>query len=391
MPRLPTIACFLADTNHPVLPDSPLWVQPLPADRHGATHDDFRYGDYFCAVSAFLRQDGCRRLAEVATEALQRPVRPQAIDHMDIFLEKHGACYHPSRVRIDCSGAPASLVVNAAVSAAGRAIIEGEYRCLRHLGRSADGGGFTPRVYVMDRIDMGGGRALPLFLGQWFDGFNEFHLSRVPAGGRVRMTVWDPVQGPFYLDPETTRRLYREAARILTTLYDMESTAQVRDWQHAAGDFVVRLDPDGRPALRLITVRNYASMMETADTGAQAMVEGLLLFVLDTTLRMRLDRLDGVGETVWADETALAGTLAGIFDALAAKERVGDLPERFAAGFFRYLADYPEPELHELVDRLVDGYSKGASDRTLARMHTPHHMAGIHRCVADGLENGEYR
>ena len=390
MPPLPTIACFLADTDHPVLPESPLWRQPLPMDRHGAPRGGFQYGDYFGAVSSFLRQDGCRSLARAAAEALQRPVGPQTIDHLDIFLEKHGACYHPSRVRVDCSGTPLSLVVNAAVSGQGRAIIEREYRCLRRLGAAA-GGGFTPRVYDMDRLDMGGGRDLPLFLGQWFDGFSEFHLSRSPAGGRIRMRVWDPERGPFFLDREKTRHLYREAARILTTLYDPESTEQVLGWHHAAGDFVVRLDPAGQPVLRLITVRNYAPMMAAADPDAQAMVEGLLLFVLGTTLGMRLDRLDGVGETVWADETALAGTLAGIFQALNAKERAGDLPEGFAPGFFRYLADYPAQDLLQLVNRLADGYPQGSSDRTRARTAAPHHVAGICRYAADGLEKGGFR
>lgn len=391
MPRLPTIACFLADTDHPVLSASPLWRQPLPTDRHGTTHDDFCYGDYFSAVSSFLCQDGCRRLAEAATVALKQTVRPQTIDHVDIFLEKHGACYHPSRVRIDCSGTPLSLVVNVAVSDAGRIIIEGEYRCLQRLGQRDDGPGLTPRVYAMARMDMEGGRDLPLFLGQWFDGFNEFHLSRDPAGGRVRMTVWDPEKGLMVLDPAATRRLCREAARILTTLYDLESTEQVRDWHHAAGDFVVRMDRARRPEMRLITVRNYAPMLASADGGARAMVEGLLLFVLDTTLRMRLDRLDGVGEAVWADETALAGALDGVFDALAARERAGDLPERFASGFFRYLADYPEQDLLALANRLVDGVSNGVSGRRLAGSWAPCHVAGFQRMASDILERGGCR
>ena len=61
--------------------------------------------------------------------------------------------------------------------------------------------------------------------------------------------------------------------------------------------------------------------------------EALLFFLLNLTLRIRLDRLDGVGEIAWADEGCLSPALEGFFLALEEKAKQGefseDLPKRF--------------------------------------------------------------
>ena len=61
--------------------------------------------------------------------------------------------------------------------------------------------------------------------------------------------------------------------------------------------------------------------------------EALFFFLLNLTLRIRLDRLDGVGEIAWADEGCLSSAFDGFFLALEEKVERGefteDFPERF--------------------------------------------------------------
>ena len=61
--------------------------------------------------------------------------------------------------------------------------------------------------------------------------------------------------------------VYREAARILTLYYDVGSGAAIGPWHHAAGDFVARVSPDGRVAVRCITVRGYGAAHDFSQAG----------------------------------------------------------------------------------------------------------------------------
>lgn len=383
MPRHPTIAGFLADTGHPVLPGSPLWNRSLPGDRHGVPGDDVRFGDYFRAVSAFLLKDGCRGLLRAAADRLGRSVRLEDLGPVSVFLEKHGAFYHPARVQLSCGGTPVSLVVNVAASAEGRSVFDGEVRALGRLAERIDGA--VPKVFAADRVDLDDGPSLCLFLGQWFKGFHEFHLSRNPSSaGRLGIRVWDSAAGPYFLAEDPARQVYRKAARILTDLYDPVSLDQVLGWHHAAGDFVVRRDSAGRVGVRLITVRSYGPLVPAEPEDPRAMVEGLVLFSLGMTLAMRLDRLDGVGETVWADDWALAGAMEGLSRGLAAKEGQGDFPAGFVDGFFRYLVRYPQEDLVDMAHRLAERYPAASSNRPLVRSRAADHVVVFQR-LADAV------
>ena len=388
MAHQPTITGFLADSGHPVRPGSPLWEQPLPGDRHGAPGINVRYGDYFQAVFAFLQKDGCRRLRRAAADQLGRAVQPDAIESIEVFLEKHGAFYHPARVRFACGGVPVSLVVNVAASAEGKGVFEAEVCALRRL--AGRGNAAVPKVFAADRIDLKAGPGLCLFLGQWFEGFHEFHLSGDPlAAGRLGVRVWDSAKGPYFLEDGPARILYRKAARLLTDLYDPASRDQVLGWHHAAGDFVVRIDPTGGVEVRLITVRKYAPLVAAESADPQAMVEGLVLFSLGMTQAMRLDRLDGVGETVWADDWVLAEAMAGLHRGLSAKGAQGAFPPGFVDGFFQYLARYPEDDLAETARRLADRYPETSSNRRLVRSRATDHVRAFQR-IADTLAtNGQ--
>ena len=75
--------------------------------------------------------------------------------------------------------------------------------------------------------------------------------------------------------------------------------------------------------MKLITVRQYAAMFENkitknnTDSDIYLMLEAMLVFFLNLSIRNRIDRLDGVGEIVWSDNISVEGTLRGFLKGLS--------------------------------------------------------------------------
>lgn len=299
-----------------------------------------------------------------------------AVESVDVILEKHGAFYHPARVRVRGAGGVRSFVVNVAVSEAGRRIIAGEYDNLCRLGGPGAASGL-PRVF-----GLGAGRsphgAYPMVLGEWLDGFCEFHLSRAETGG-LRTLAWGPDGVNFFLSSDQVDRLHQEAARILSRHYNPLTFEQIFPWHHAAGDFVVRIDAP-ELAVRLVTVRQYAPLFAhcVADAGPAPAADGLaglLLFLANLSLRTRVDRLDGVGDVVLAEASVIGPTIAGMLAGMA--ERGDSPPDDFRA----YLLERSPAQLAEVFMRVMEGWHPGAAETAPVRDVLADHVLAFWEAV----------
>jgi len=99
---------------------------------------------------------------------------------------------------------------------------------------------FVPKVYGTGEVFTKDNHYISMFLGEWFEGFNEFHISRDPADGKNKIVVWDNQQSNFFLSADQIMELYRQATMILTSYYNIETFEQIFSWHHAAGDFVLK-------------------------------------------------------------------------------------------------------------------------------------------------------
>ncbi len=367
--------------GQPTAPGDDLWDRPLPQDRRGAAASDgtapFTHGAYFRAARAFLEGEAQPVLRAALNDASGKAVPGEAMGPVCIDLKKHGAFYHPAKVT--AAGASGALVLNVAVSGAGRALLEKECDCLDRIqGRGPTPA--VPRVYASGTIPTKHDRPVSLFLGEWFSGYREFHLSEDEAGAR-RMIVWDDPKGRYFLTPEETAGLYRGAAEILTDLYDAETFEQVHPWHHGAGDFVAK-PGGGSVPVKLVTVRGYGTAMARPDSGDPAsLLQALLLFLLNLSIWTRLDRLDGVGEVVWSDDRAVAATVAGFFDALERKPTPAVLPEPLALCFRAFLSVCSPGDLMAVADSLVAAYPDNAPEVPVIRAHLSSHLRDLHRAL----------
>jgi len=407
----PSFIFYIPGETGPISIESPLWHLPLAGNSadfskdfsaaDAATGPGPTIGDYFTAARAFLEKKNSRLLEAALSVLAGKGQENDTIQRVELFLEKHGAFYHPLRVKIFSeTGRAAALVLNGAVSRPGLALIEDEYQLLARLEKQV-ATAYTPRVFGVGiqalktsapekKGVLGTGsepRNVGFLVGEWFEGFREFHISNF--SGKPQIAVWASNGDIDYLPLEKAAALYEQIAHILTAYYNVDTGEQVFPWHHAAGDFVVNPAVEGFP-VKLITVRGYKSLIGFEPDGpgpGDHMLPALLFFFLNLTLRIRMDRLDGVGSLVFLDENVLKAAVNGFLRGLEDKEKQFSAPEdpeglKGTGGlkdiFARFMANFNREQIEAILTRLIDAWPINASEQTLAGVHLKSHAACIH-------------
>jgi hypothetical protein len=336
------------------------------------------YGAYLDSVRRFLLRGSGANLVAALSAHLGRPVALREIERIDIRSEKHGAFYDVARVDVHLLGIAVSLAVNVAASELARITLAQEYRLLHRLARRIPTS-HLPRFYCQGSIRRGGRHGEPLelrlALGEWFKDYHEFHLGRLEGEGRARLFLWDTANGYRALSDSQTSSLYRQAAIILTEYYGWNSFRQIYPWHHGAGDFVARVEGD-EVGLRLITVRDYAPVVGYRTRKTAGKMLALLLFFLQLSLQMRLDRSDGVGELVWADGTLLEDIVVGFLDAVADK---GGAPSPPA--LHQILCSFSKDEWRQLLAEVLEVYTFSPEELELIHRRGDMHIRQLREAL----------
>ena len=390
---MPQFTYFLSNLKNPVQEDDRIWSARIPLNRRPSagvpqseTDVFIRHGDYFTAVRNFLEKDGFEIITHAVAQHARRNITSEAIEKIRIILEKHGEFYHPARIETILAEMTLTFVLNVAVSDIGKRYANREFRLLKKLNAQFPFS-FLPRVYGQGRIFFSSEKLeIRMFLGEWFKGFDEFHISLDPADEQHKIIVWNHEHGNYYLSTDQTEDLYRQAARILTGYYNVETSEQISSWHHAAGDFVLK-SQNREIDVKLITVRQYAPMFENdpeighKDPDAERILESLLVFFLNLAIKMRIDRLDGVGEMVWSGDIAVKGVLKGFFEGLVSKPPIRSLPGSLAKGFRRHLSACTHADLLDLNAAMVQTYHPMAPEVPVIRQHLEQHVDDLCRAI----------
>jgi hypothetical protein len=384
---MPKITYALQDDSQTVEPGGALWRERLPLRRPSVGEPErnpldapITYGIYFEAVRSFLeRRGGIEALAEAASQRLGRPVAAGELQDVCICLEKHGEYTHPARLSVRCGRRRLAFVVNAAFKEPGKQFLRQDFANLARL-RAEWPYRFVPAVYHQSSVTLGGfAPEIDLFLGEWLEGFQEFHLTGQPAKNNSAITVWGPRGARSLLADAQRQQIYRRAAAILTAYFNLQTFEQIFAWHHAAGDFVIKAATDPLE-LRLVTVRRYAPLFE-APPGADSVLQALLVFGLNLSLRMRLDRIDGVGTVAWAHEDAVAPSLQGVFEGLNLQANCGRIPKGLAEGFLRYLRQFAADDLSDLLAGIAARGIPRPDENRIVRRHLARHAAAFRRAA----------
>jgi hypothetical protein len=311
--------------------------------------------------------------------------------------------------------------LNVAVSDTGRYWLKEEFDVLQKLNAIFNMP-YLPRVYFSGELN-----SMYFLLEDWFEGYHEFHISRDKDGAQ-RLKLWDFDHGYKYLSSEQSFDLYKQASKILTIYYDLKDFSQIYPWHHAAGDFVVKIKDrvinHSRPIhppspaslrkaersrggelicstdkyspstggrglggreidVRLTTARRYEPFTGFVEKDTINPILAICYYLLDLTIRMRLDKLDGLGEVVWADDNCVEATLTGFFEALKLKV---DLNHHLGQteDFAILLRLFTPEELKTIFDPLIDHY-RGTADFPVIISNLDKHIDEIHTTLQNLL------
>jgi len=324
------------------------------------SHPFLTLGNYFGSIEAFLLKDPAKPLHSILKERFNKQTDINRIQKILIRSEKHGALYHPASIEVMVEGKQLKIAVSTAVSEKGKLWLTREYEILKHLNRSYKLP-YLPNIYTKGEVECKAvdqkNETLVMILAEWFEGYHEWHLSIDETDRSRRICIWDLKNGNRYASKQEAFEIFRQASKILTFYYDTNSFNQIYPWHHAAGDFIVGIR-NGRVDVKLTTARRYESIMGSFSEDTVNPIIAIVYFFLNLTVRMQLDKLDGVGKTVWAGDFSAGAATAGFFEALMTLET----EDRYNLGkvedLLSLLQSFSEEELEGLFQSLLILYQK---------------------------------
>lgn len=377
--------------------DSPLGVRPLdqqqldtPLPLARPTSDQtapgkITYRVYLQGIESVIRQHW-GQFTEAVSEQAGHPVND--IHQIEVVAEKHGSDYHPARIRVSADGRTFCLVANVAVTRRGTERLDQDYHWLSRF-RLQFQNRFVPRTYFHARqtvFDIDGkDTELVMFLGEWLEGYHEFHLSRNPDRDTLETVIWDLDHGYRFVSEAQSREIYRQAAFILAYYYDVETFREVFPWHHASGDFVVRQAADSLD-VKLITVRQYEPRTLFDENAPENLMSALLIFFANLTVRMRLDRFDGVGDVAWAGDHCVGATIQGFMDGMKEKGTQGHCSPRVGKALPHALEAMSPLEWAELFRFVVESYNQSAPDVPVIMENLADHVFLVYKYIQGRAE-----
>ncbi len=340
------------------VPVSPaILARPLLEDA-GRPHHRLTMGHYFAAIDTFL--------------ADRFHTEPAAFSITSIKL---GAFYHVARVEHRASGR--RWAINTAFTDHGRRCLAQDAKFLEELYRRRPLVP-EPAAHESSFVEVAGHRyRFDHLLTEWLDDFHEWH------GTDRGIVLWDTIRGDRLLDTGQIHRLFFGIGRLLALALDPATGRCLTDWHHGAGDFVARPAPLGLE-VKLVTVRDFAPLPVLEPESVLPL--RLFYFLLDASIRVRLDKRNGVGETVWHDDAAMTAAFAGLCRGLADQEADGTLPAGTAAGLRDLVSAFTPAELTAACAPLLAWYKTILDPEDLGCLHhrLADHLALFHSLATAG-------
>ncbi len=326
-------------------------------------HPFLSLNDYFGVLQEFIKLDHGKNLrAALGKQNPQASNNPADITEVVIRSEKHGAFYHIASVEICGLEKKNKFAVTTALSESARTSLQEEYGILQELFKISPD--YLPEFFYMETVKWQAGSNTAEFLmalGEWFDGYHEWHASDDPESGDRKILLWDYENGCCFLPNSASYEMLRRIAFILTLYYDQDSFRQVYPWHHGAGDFVVKAE-SGAISVKLITARQYEPLVHFGEGEEADRLVAAIHFLLNLALKIRLDRLDGVGEPVWFDEFAVKAAVDGFFTGLAATATDKRLKIGTAADFLEIMQSFDTQEIYDMYESLLEIYADEDQD-----------------------------
>jgi hypothetical protein len=347
-------------------------------------HPSLTLKDYFGALQKFiLSHDGAILFSALSKQNLQH-IDVADISEVVISSEKHGAYYHIASIALRGLEKEVRFAITTALSEPAKISLEKEFFIMRQLiGLSPE---FLPEIYSRETVTWStesGAEEFVMMLGEWLDGYHEWHLNDNPESGKRQIQLWDYDQGYRFLSKAESHEILRQVAYILTYYYDPASFCEIYPWHHGAGDFVVKAE-SGALSVKLITARQYEPLVHFDRVKEADHLVAAIHFLLNLSLRVRLDRLDGVAGPAWIDDSAVHAAVEGFFAGLQATSATNRLLLGSLSGFLEILQSFDAQEILDMYESLLHIYAEeDQDDFRLIQAKLAEHASLLHTVLQD--------
>ncbi len=374
---------FITTEGRASVPDRSYLESPLVLTLE-ENHSSLTLKDYFAAMERFLLSENgepfCKAVAAVAGAPVDPNLSVGDIDSVVLCSVKIGAYYHIAKVDVFLRPHEVSLALSASFTPVGRRCLKKDYQTLSAMQNRA-AGAFLPAPFFCGEVVV---KDQPFFmvLSNWLDGFHEWHFTNATGTEEPGIVLWDGHRDHIVLDPEQEKELFFKVAYLLTLCFEPSTAKQVCKWHHAAGDFIAGIGSGGGVEVRLTTIRSYRPVFE--QEGNIGGMLGLLFFFLDLTVRIRLDRLDGIGEAYWVNSRFLEDTVQGFFHGLRMLGAEDEIDSDEIGEFYALLCSMSSEELYAVLVPLLDVYEhENSADMDLITKNLEEHAENLYKVLKE--------
>ncbi len=352
-------------------------------------HPFLTLGDYFDAVRGFILLDNGKHLAHLLTHLWDKKTEIKDIEKIIIRYEKYGSLYQIVSAEVFLQDQQIKFAVSTAVSGEAKETLNREFDLIQHLYYQK-GLPYLPRAYYRQPITLIRDEMTETFLmtmSQWFENYHEWHFTKDEKNVE-RIIIWDMEGGGYrFASDHEFYEIIRQISRILTLYYSFDTCCRIYPWHHGAGDFVVKTADDGSIDVRLVTVRGYEPIVLSGSKERADSLNAFMLFLFDISVKMRLDKLEGVGEPYWAEASILKAVLEGFLDTLKMKELENNNLDLKADSFINTLKSISEDEIRTYFSLWIDQYrTQDPSDFTVIERQIDNHIADVYRIFQNNPE-----
>ena len=314
--------------------------------------------DYFVAIKDFLLQKNGALLIGILSRIWGRQVALSDIETILIRYEKYGALYQIGSVEIIGAHDKSKFGTSMALTPNAKAQMALEYEIIEELNKGLDIR-YLPEIYLktvirVERHDIIEAVVISLF--EWFEGHHEWHVKK-DDDGRERIVIWDLQNGYRFATDKQAYDIIQQASKILTLYYNIQTCNQIFPWHHGSGDFVVKFGED-KVGVRLITVRGYGPLVLHDAHEFVDPLKALVLFFLSLTIKMRMDKDEGMGGPVWADSITPLPVIDGLLEGLRIQEAKGMCPPNGESIVRQVLKDMDMDEIKTMLYSQLNSYKK---------------------------------
>jgi hypothetical protein len=346
-------------------------------------HPFLTLADYFEALQEFItRADGNLLRSALEKQNPQDTNNLADISEVLIRSEKHGAFYHIASIELVGLETQIKFALTTALSESAKASLNEEFAILQQLAELNPD--FIPEVYCRESVTWktdSGSETFLMVLGQWLEGYHEWHLGDDPDTGDRKIQLWDYANGYRFLSDAESYALLCQSATILTCYYNQASFRQIYPWHHGAGDFIVNAE-SGAISVKLITTRQYEALVHFDQAEEADRLIAAIHFLLNLSLRMRLDRLDGIFEPAWFEEFAVHAAIEGFFAGLITTQAEGELLIGPVRDFLEILQSFDSQEILDMYGSLLEIYAdEDQDDFRLIQEKLPDHAVELYEAL----------